>query len=128
VADRLVDSNLWIDFSLGNPLALKFFAQARSKGEICTSVLCVMEVVLGAESNKDQERLEKLFATARILPVEADDSWQGFRILRSLINKTGIGAVDSILAATALRHELTFCTLNERDFRGIHGLKVERPY
>jgi predicted nucleic acid-binding protein len=40
----------------------------------------------------------------------------------------GIGFLDCLLAATAIENGLVLATVNDKHFRPLSGLKVERPY
>ena len=50
----------------------------------------------------------------RVLPVDADVADEWGRLLARL--KTPVPAIDSLIAATALRHRFTIVTRNESDF------------
>ena len=62
----------------------------------------------------------------RILPVTAAvaDRWAR---LRAGMDRT-LPAIDSLIAATALHHDLRLVTRNERDFKRFPGLEVVNPW
>lgn len=66
--------------------------------------------------------LKKSFSE-RVLEItsEVADSWGRLQSIRSL------PAVDALIAATALHHDLTLVTRNEADFEGL-GLEVLNPF
>ena len=125
---RLVDTNLWIQLSRGEPAALAFLAAAKREGAVACSVINRMEAVRGATPKHERKLLDALFGTCEVIGLEKEDGWQAERIVRvySLLN--GIIAIDALIAAAALRKGMILATLNDRHLRGISGLKVERPY
>lgn len=99
------------------------------------SVLSLGEVRRGVERLAAGPRRERLrgwlerdlparFAE-RLLPVTADVADRWGRLLAEAGRPAP--AVDSLLAATALHHDLRFVTRNERDFR-FAGLVVVNPW
>jgi len=40
----------------------------------------------------------------------------------------GVGFLDSLIGASAHHYDLIVCTLNDKHFRPLPDLKVERPY
>lgn len=99
------------------------------------SVLTLGEIRKGVESLKDRKRREKL----RIWLEHDLAEWFGHRVLTidasvadrwgRLLAKEGrpLPTIDSLLAATALHHELTLVTRNTRDF-DFEGLEVIDPW
>ena len=99
------------------------------------SVLTLGEIRKGLERVSDGERRLKLldwleielpaFFTGRILSVDIPvaDRWGRLQV------EVGrpVPAVDSLLAATALHHELRLVTRNEKDFE-YPGLEVINPW
>ncbi len=99
------------------------------------SVLTVGEIRKGAEKLADKARRERLrlwlenevprWFEGRILPLTLAVAERWGRLLAQL-EKTPT-AIDSLLAATALHHELRIVTRNERDFV-FPGLEVVNPW
>ncbi|HET9300136.1 MAG TPA: type II toxin-antitoxin system VapC family toxin [Candidatus Polarisedimenticolaceae bacterium] len=99
------------------------------------SVLTLGEIRSGMERVTDRRRREKLRAwleedlpswfEGRLLAIGAEvaDRWGR---LRSEV-KTPVPAVDSLLAATALHHDLRLVTRNTADFR-YPGLELVNPW
>ncbi|MCE5312339.1 MAG: type II toxin-antitoxin system VapC family toxin [Nitrospiraceae bacterium] len=99
------------------------------------SVLTLGEIRKGIEGILDKKRREKLriwlehdlseWFDGRVLPVDIDvaDRWG------RLIAEAGrpVPAIDSLLAATAIHHELRLVTRNASDFE-FQGLEVINPW
>lgn len=62
----------------------------------------------------------------RLLPVSVAVS-ERWGHMRTEANRT-LPAVDSLIAATALHHDLRLVTRNDQDYRGIPGLIVVNPW
>jgi predicted nucleic acid-binding protein len=82
--------------------------------------------VLGYHRLSVPERtlFEAFFADARILPLSQPVLDQAVRLRQA--RKMSLG--DSLVAGTALVHDLTLVTRNTVDFQGVHGLKLFNPF
>jgi len=99
------------------------------------SVLTLGEIRKGVEKLEDGPRKEQLrlwleqdlpaWFESRILPVSASVADRWGRLLAAIRGWTP--AIDSLLAATALHHELRLVTRNDRDF-AYPGLEVVNPW
>ncbi|BCB25948.1 ribonuclease VapC [Sulfurimicrobium lacus] len=121
----LVDTNVLSELRRKNPNpgVVTWFTQ-RPATTLYLSVLTLGEIRKGIEGLGDEKRRMALldwletdlpaFFTGRILPVDAPvaDRWG------RLVAAAGrpLPAIDSLLAATALVHDLVLVTRNSRDF------------
>ena len=99
------------------------------------SVLTLGEIRKGVEKISDQRRKQKIVLWLenelletfhnRVLPItrEISDRWGRLRYLA----KRPLPAIDSLLAATALHHDMTLVTRNLKDFQGL-GLEIINPW
>ena len=108
----------------------------RIPGEaLFVSVLTLGEIRKGIEAITDKKRREKLrlwlehelpvWFEGRVLPVDLAVADRWGRILAEVGRP--VPTIDSLLAATALRHELRLVTRNATDFE-YPGLEVINPY
>lgn len=132
----LVDTNVLSELRRKAPNGgvIDWFAR-RPASTLFLSVLTLGEIRKGIEGLADAERRMALtdwleadlptFFTGRILAVDAPvaDRWG------RLVAAAGrpVPAIDSLLAATALHHDLALVTRNERDFADF-GLQVINPW
>ena len=99
------------------------------------SVLTLGEIRKGVEAVEDKKRREKLrlwlehelpaWFEGRVLPVDIAVADRWGRILAEVGRP--MPTIDSLLAATALHHELRLVTRNARDFE-YPGLEVINPF
>jgi tRNA(fMet)-specific endonuclease VapC len=100
-----------------------------SFGELCLSVIVLAEREFGVARGSNSNARLKLAELARTLPVEPftrDDSTHYAAIRHDLEARgAGIGPMDTLIAAQALRLGATVVTRNTREFGRVTGLKVE---
>ncbi|MEE8367938.1 MAG: PIN domain-containing protein, partial [Thermoanaerobaculia bacterium] len=74
---------------------------------------------------KRRRQLDVLLDSAVLLPFGAEEARTGGRI-RAQLERAGtpIGPLDTLIAATALRHNATLVTRNLDEFRRVEGLAV----
>jgi tRNA(fMet)-specific endonuclease VapC len=100
-----------------------------SFGELCLSVIVLAEREFGVAKGSNSNARLKLAELARTLPVEPftrDDSTHYAAIRHDLEARgAGIGPMDTLIAAQALRLGATVVTRNTREFGRVTGLKVE---
>lgn len=107
----------------------------RPASTLFLSVLSLGEIRNGVEGLADAERRRALadwleadlpaFFLGRLLPVDAPVADRWGRLLAAASRP--LPAIDSLLAATALHHDLTLVTRNVRDFEGL-GVGLVNPW
>lgn len=132
----LVDTNIVSEFKKREPSArVVHWLSARPASSLYLSVLTLGEIRKGVESDLDPARRVRLvdwlqhdlpnFFAGRILPIDAGvaDRWG------RLVATAGrpLPAIDSLLAATALAHGLTFVTRNAKHVSGL-GVETFSPW
>ena len=132
----LLDTNIVSETIRKNPNRSVITWLDQIPGEaLFISVLTLGEIRKGIEALNDKRRREKLrlwlehelpaWFEGRVLPVDlaVADRWS------RLLAEAGrpLPTIDSLLAATALHHELRLVTRNDRDF-DYPGLEVINPF
>jgi len=127
-AGWLVDTNVISELRRRDPDAnvRAWFAQ-RPATELYLSVLTLGEIRKGVEALTDSGRrtvlsewLERelpVFFAARLLPIDGAVAHQWGQLLAEA--GRSLPAIDSLLAATALHHNLVLVTRNLKDFAGL---------
>lgn len=132
----LLDTNVVCELARtrSNPEVLAWFRQIPESG-LHLSVLSLGEIRKGVDVLEAGPRREKLRVwleqevparfERRLLPVTAEVADRWGRLLASC--RRPVPAIDGLLAATALHHDLRLVTRNERDFQ-FPGLAVVNPW
>jgi len=127
----LIDSDWVVDYLKGRPDATALVKELRPDG-IAISAVTLGEVYqgvfYGTDRKNDELMLRRFLIGTRILPVNRYVA-RRFAIMRGLLHHAGqgIGDLDTLIAATALHHDLTLVTRNLRHFQRIPDLKLYEP-
>jgi predicted nucleic acid-binding protein len=87
-----------------------------------------LELLQDCENNADRKRIERALQPFDLLwpdDVSRNKAVQDFGALRL---QFGLGAIDMLIAITALQHGETLVTFNTRHFRGVPSLSTLQPY
>ena len=124
----LVDSDWLIDAAIGRLPAIQLLGRLRVHG-VAVSAISVAELAEGAFSDPDPPQallpMQELLSTFAVIPIESSIAFQ-FAELRAFLRQRGllIPDMDLLIAATALEHELTLLTRNQRHFSRIPELRL----
>jgi predicted nucleic acid-binding protein len=125
----LIDSDWLIDAAIGCTPALQLIGGLATRRP-AISTISVAEVCEGAfgasEPAEALARVQTFLAGFVVLPVTTQISEQS-AWLRFTLRRQGmlIPDMDLLIAATALEHDLTLVTRNERHFARIPGLQLQ---
>lgn len=129
LASFLVDTDWIIDhFNRVEPVTRRL--RALEAQGLAVSIISVAELWEGVYFSKDAERsqdmLEEFLGGVVILGVD-EEICKRFGQLRGSLREQGklVGDFDLMIAATALRHDLTLLTNNRRHFETVEGLPIE---
>jgi tRNA(fMet)-specific endonuclease VapC len=128
----LIDSNWVIRQLNGNAEAVKLL-EALAEDGIGVSIITYMEAYQGVLQKPDPKQaeaeFEAFFRSLLVLPLSPAVARRCAR-LREDLKRAGkqvrARALDLVIAATALEHDLTLVTQNTDDFKDIPGLKIYR--
>jgi tRNA(fMet)-specific endonuclease VapC len=125
----LIDTDWVIDHLNGVAHVTRRLKELQPDG-LGLSVVSAAELWDGAHFSRDPKRsretLEAFLSGVDILGLD-EEICKRFGQLRGSMRKLGqtIGDFDLLIAATALRYDLTLLTNNRKHFEGIAGLKTE---
>lgn len=132
----LIDTNVLSELrrKLPDPNVVSWM-QARHPQSLFLSVLTLGEIRKGVERVDDAARRQSLldwlevdlpnYFVGRLLPVDAATADRWGRLMAQAAGP--LPAIDALLAATALRHDLTLVTRNVRDFAEL-GVDLINPW
>ena len=131
----LVDANVLSEATKQAPLAKALDWLRRNEREIAVDPIILGEIQFGIlllPKGKKRQRLERWFAEGigkiHCLPWEAATGLRWAKLLATLrASGKAMPIKDSMIAATALAHDLTVATRNSRDFSKT-GVKIVNPF
>jgi predicted nucleic acid-binding protein len=124
----LVDSDWIIDYLRGVDRITRRLGELNEEG-LGISVISQVEVYDGVVNSADPERHERDFQDflrgITLVPLDVDIC-RIFGRERGRLRRAGrlISDMDLLIAATALRHDLTLLTNNRRHFERVDGLTI----
>jgi predicted nucleic acid-binding protein len=124
VAALLIDTDVLIDLLWQRREAVAFVAGLDGKPTI--SALTVAELLAGFRNASERSGIDRIVDGCTIIPVDRNLAEEGGLLRRKWMRSHGVGLVDAILAATAIRHSLRLATRNRKHFPMLDDLLV--PY
>ena len=124
----ILDSCFFIDLMRGDEAAsAKLEGLVVDGTALSVSTVSVTEIERGLHDD-DRERFDALLRDVDIVPYDRSIARRGADLLRSLDDRgEPIGALDAMVAATALEHDGRVVTRNVSEFRRVDGLRAV-PY
>lgn len=122
----LVHTTVCTALALGEPEALEFFQAPPVEIRLATATYLAL---LGAAENEEQQRRIRAFVQPyAVLSLGPMASSRSVELMFAHGLENDLSALDALIAATALAHEIPLVTRDPRNFQGIDGLHVVLPY
>jgi predicted nucleic acid-binding protein len=125
----ILDSCFLIDLMASDPGAVAKLDGFVEDGRLLSvATVSVTEVARGIDDEERRATFDDVLSRLDVIPYDRDAAERAANILQSL-DESGepIGAVDAMVAATALSGDGIVVTRNVAEFRRIDGVRVE-PY
>lgn len=122
----LLDADVLIDIKRGHPPAVAWFNSLSALPPVCG--LAAMELLHASRDTAEFRSVRNFLSLFPILWPVPVDMIHAYDNLLSLKLAHGIGLIDTLVAATALGHNLPLATFNVKHFRVVPGLQVVQPY
>ena len=87
-----------------------------------------MELIFGCRNNAEVEKISQLVADFMVLHLSPAETAQAYELMLTYSKSHNLAIPDALIAATALIHQLELATDNDRHFKMIANLDVNRPY
>ena len=121
----LLDTNIFIYHTKGEPEILSFLELLSFNGEMNISIITKIEFLGWNKHTPDGlEKCNCLIRNTRIFPVNEDVADRAIEIRQG----KKIKLPDAVIAATALLNNLTLATRNVDDFKDVEGLLIHNPF
>jgi len=121
----IFDTDVLIWYFRGNQKAREFIAGVPYR-ERQVSSLCIMELVQGCRDRQEQRAVKEFIREniAGVIHPNEDISGKAIALLEGHASADGLRTIDALVAATALREDVTFVTANHKHFKKITGLEL----
>ncbi|MGI8566786.1 MAG: type II toxin-antitoxin system VapC family toxin [Pyrinomonadaceae bacterium] len=127
MALTIVDSDVLINVARGDSEAIICLSRLEKISVLAITAVTQLELIVGCRNKTELNDLEKFLRRFQILKVTDQISDRAVDLLRQYFLSHGLLIADGLIAATALVHNESFITKNQRDFRFITGLNL-LPY
>lgn len=126
----LLDTDILSDLVRNPHGAVAGAITAAGEETVCTSVVVAGELRYGARKSGSRalrNRIDLIVSAVEVLPLETPADEHYARIRHELTRRGAlIGPNDLLIAAQALALDLTLVSRNQREFKRVRGLRVER--
>ena len=125
--DFLTDTDVLIEFLRGNARA-GMWLKTNQEQVLGIPVLALVEILQGARNRREQRMLAKQLNTYTIVHLDGGDSEQALSWFEEFHLSHGVGILDCLIAAIAVRIGKPFYTFNLKHFQVFLALDVREPY
>jgi len=124
---RLLDTSIFVDYLRGNDICKAWLTQIATN-ELAYSIVTAAELLAGCRNRREQDMVEKELANYPMIQISGAISFTAWEWYREYHLSHGVGFLDCLIGASAHHYGLVICTLNDKHFRPLPNLQVERPY
>lgn len=122
----LVDTDVWIDYLQGHPLAIQFVKKLPERTWI--SAVSVAELHAGVRKDAEREALALLISSLEVADLTAEIATRGGLLRRDFGRSHGVGLNDALIAATAMELDLQLLTLNVKHYPALDKCQIKKAY
>lgn len=119
----LCDTNILIELFKDNE-AIKTELRQIGFNELAVSIITTGELYFGARNKVELAKIQKRLALLKQVEIDPEVSAIFLDLMGRYVLSQRLSLPDALIAATALRHDLSLYTLNLKDFKYIPGLKL----
>jgi predicted nucleic acid-binding protein len=121
----ILDTDVLIDLLRNKPNALVWFAALSVKPNV--SIVAVLEVLFGARDRFELRRIQAFLQGFPVTWCTAADFQLAMSYARLRL-ANGMGILDALTAAAAIRTNQQLVTFNVKHFAGVPNLTMAQPY
>jgi predicted nucleic acid-binding protein len=122
----LCDTNILIEFYKNNAEITRALREI-GLPDLAISTITTGELYFGARNRRELFKMKKHLANLHQIPLDEEISTLTLSLLEMYALSHRLNLPDALIAATALRYNLSLYTLNIKDFRFIEGLSLYKP-
>lgn len=123
----LLDTSILVDLLRGSKPA-RDWIDSVSENALSISVITAAELLAGCRNRTEQHTTERELEFYRMVWVSEDISQPALESYKRLHLSHGVGFLDCLIAATAIKSGLRLATLNLKHFAPFSELQLRKPY
>lgn len=123
----LFDTDILIDLLRSHAGRLRWFEELSPDDPVHISVVTKLELLRGCRKKDEREVVREWIGKFEILHLNEQTSLKAEELFDRYFPKQGLSILDSLIAATAICHDLTLYSGNKKHFAGITSLKFKTP-
>jgi len=121
----IADSDVLIDSLRGSGKASARVALELQQRSLATTVISVFELLTGARTTRERDKVERLLGAIAVLPLDEPASREAARVGRELkAQGATIGPADLLIAGICLARSGVLLTRNRAHFDHVPGLRL----
>ena len=124
---RLLDTSIFVDYLRGNEICKAWLGNS-ALNDMAYSIVTAAELLAGCRNRREQDLVERELAIYPMIQISGAISLTAWEWYREYHLSHGVGFLDCLIGASAHHYGLIVCTLNDKHFRPLPDLQVERPY
>jgi len=122
----ILDTDVLIDLVREHPAAAAWFASLPTLPAACG--FAALELTYGCLNTAELRAVRTFLRTFTIVWPSEEDLWRALIDYAPLHLSHGLGAMDALIAATAVGRGVPLVTFNVRHFRAVPNLTTLQPY
>ncbi|MGO4875282.1 type II toxin-antitoxin system VapC family toxin [Pedobacter psychrotolerans] len=119
----LCDTNIFIEIYKGNLLVIDIFTKIGQSNVAISDVTCA-ELLYGARNKIELELIKRDINKLFILPISSAISSHAINLIEQYTLSHNLNLPDSLIASTAIIHNIKLYTLNLKDFRFLEEIAL----
>ncbi|MCX2430064.1 type II toxin-antitoxin system VapC family toxin [Pedobacter sp. GR22-10] len=119
----LCDTNIFIEIYKGNLLVIDTFTKIGQSNVAISDVTCA-ELLYGARNKIELELIKRDINKLFILPISSAISSHAINLIEQYTLSHNLNLPDSLIASTAIIHNIKLYTLNLKDFRFLEEIAL----
>ncbi|MBP9886394.1 MAG: type II toxin-antitoxin system VapC family toxin [Leptospiraceae bacterium] len=119
----LCDTDIIIEFLKGRQNLKEKFSEIGYEN-IHISAITLMELYVGAFNKKEIKNIIKALSKLKVVHLSESISVRSLELIEKYTKSHGLGLPDSIIASTAIEHQMALFTSNTKDFKFISTLEL----
>jgi predicted nucleic acid-binding protein len=122
----LIDTDILIDAGRNIADAVTRLQSEAASHTLAVSTVTAMELLVGCRDKREQREIERFLRHFVIVPLDPKVSGTAVELVKKYRLSHGLLIADALIAATAIEANIPLLSKNQRDYRFIKELALEK--